>query len=419
MNYYDSSKHLKLVSSPESHRIPAYPQNLPVFQHIPRISKFCPIKFCFNSLHFPGPKMTSPNPNSLNPNGLHSSTVNFKSIVILQTATTKEIRLAEAHGIETNRNLFTIDRNEKHLYVYQGNKIEIYSIYPRKKIKEVEFKGVPLDIKAGKSRLIILEPKLVYLCSLNRFETISGEFLNSKILLMGAANEQNACQVNNEPNACHPNNEPNACQVNNEDGTSGNSQFNSNSQLSSNSQFSSDSHFSSDSQFNSNSNESPLFGIQSNKQLTVYSRDHRVIKDYRCQCSFYHDRILLLGDFNILRVIIKGEERMEISLPEMVTTICSDKLFTKIYCGLINGQILVISMTGKERKILEYHKKPVNNIRLNLMGNVMYSTDEEIVCSWDTRTGVVTSFVCFEEKVKNLEICVFGDRNCQSSELLM
>lgn len=160
-------------------------------------------------------------------------------------------------------------------------------------------------------------------------------------------------------------------------------------------------------------------GVQTKKELQIYSLDLTRTHIFKCQCSFSCRDILLLGDINMLKVYVKNTKRFEVCMPDYITCILSDPLFAKIYCATQDNNIYVIDLSGRPMETLDYHEDPVRQMRLSLCGRFLYAADKRRVCVWDTRNEIVVGFADVEEGIDQIETILMDDRKYNESSLLI
>ncbi|ELA41287.1 uncharacterized protein VICG_01660 [Vittaforma corneae ATCC 50505] len=152
-----------------------------------------------------------------------------------------------------------------------------------------------------------------------------------------------------------------------------------------------------------------LIGVQSRSDLAIYNHAFVCKAILNCQCSFYCRDILLLGDMNIVKVYIKGNKAFEVSMPDYITCLITDPLFSRIYCATQDSNIHVFDLNGLPLKTLEYHTKPVRQMKLSFCGQYLYSSDGGRICVWNITDCIARGYVDVEETVESFETLLVDD----------
>lgn len=152
-----------------------------------------------------------------------------------------------------------------------------------------------------------------------------------------------------------------------------------------------------------------LVGIQSRSELTIYNHSFACTNILNCQCSFYSRDILLLGDMNVVKVYVKNNRAFEVSMPSYITCLTTDPLFSRIYCATQDNNIYAFDLGGLPLKTLEYHTKPVQQMKLSFCGQYLYSSDGERLCTWSTVDCVVRGYVDAGADIESFETFLVDD----------
>lgn len=277
----------------------------------------------------------------------------FKSSVLVQTVTTKDHRLKETSKIIAIPKRFTITPDQS--YIYSADKsIEIHTTVPFNTADKIEYKRSITDLLITEKFLFVLNDGSIAVHSTETFNEISEDFKGSKLVRI----------VTEE-----------MIYSNSTDG-----------------------------------NHKCLVGVQNMEKLRIYDQNLRLIRNYRCQCSFSEKDILIIGNLNILKIYIKNQLRAEIAMQDYITCVSTDPLFTRVFCGLQNNSICAVSTSGEPLQKMEYHSCPVKKMCLNLTGEYLYSCDGKMICLWDLNGMVVADFVEFENDIADFEVFEDGDR---------
>ncbi|KAI5175434.1 hypothetical protein PAEPH01_2148 [Pancytospora epiphaga] len=232
-------------------------------------------------------------------------------------------------------------------YIYSYESvINIYRTLPFSKIKSIEYKTDVKSILLTKTALFLLNNDMLIMHSKNTFHTLSGDFKGGKLVDVSKHTKDSAGYI----------------------------------------------------------------GVQLQSSLTIYDESFRQISIHRCQCSYSTRDILLLGDYNNLMVMIGGESIMEVVMPDRITELTCDALFSKIYCSCLGGDIYVVSMEGESIQKMEYHKSSVQKMKISLCGEYLYTADSNMICAWSTKDRVLFGFLESSEPIRDFDIILEGNR---------
>ena len=152
------------------------------------------------------------------------------------------------------------------------------------------------------------------------------------------------------------------------------------------------------------------YGVQSKHNLRIYDDTGNKLDVLDCQSSYATDNILLIGNMNELILFINESRVATILLPGRIRTLICDQLFTSIFCSQPNGDIHLISTSGKSERILKYHENEVKSMKLSICGELLYSHDGRLLCVWDIAKGVVIGQTDHENEILQLELFMSGER---------
>lgn len=168
-------------------------------------------------------------------------------------------------------------------------------------------------------------------------------------------------------------------------------------------------------------------GVQKTNELEIYSPRFVKLMSHRCQCSFAMRGCLILGDFNNLKVFIKDELQFQVAMPDNISCIIADPIFSKIFCATIDNNIYRISLNGQnliklgslaDNKIatddiltkMDYHSEPVKFMKLSFCGEYLYTADTKMVCVWGTKHCVAMGVSVLDADIEGLGIILDGNR---------
>ncbi|EOB11350.1 hypothetical protein NBO_1267g0003 [Nosema bombycis CQ1] len=133
------------------------------------------------------------------------------------------------------------------------------------------------------------------------------------------------------------------------------------------------------------------------------------IKEIKASLSFYSDNILLTSLGHSLSIYSNLNQIASISLPMIPTCLCTDLLFTKIYCGTKTGTILCINFDGSTNKLLDFHKNEILKLSFSFCNQYLYSLDSKgLICIWDVKGNVVIDKMEIEGAV-NFDSVLLGN----------
>jgi len=155
-----------------------------------------------------------------------------------------------------------------------------------------------------------------------------------------------------------------------------------------------------------------LIGVQSKSELTVYTHSFACLNVFAAQCSFSARDILLLGSMNTVKAYVKDRKAFEVAMPDYITCLAADPLFTRIYCATQDNNIYVLDLNGEKLRVMEYHTRPVTEMRLGFTGECLYTTDGTRLCAWNTESCLVMGFVDVEAGIEGFETFLVDEFAC-------
>ena len=281
----------------------------------------------------------------------------FKSSLILRTNSNKEPKLAHTASIYTFKHLFATHPSMSYLYVF-SSAIEIYTTSPFNLVKSIDYKKEINDMLLTKDTLYVINDNSITSYSSNDFNVVSSNFKNCKLVRI-ASYSQNESERNRH------------------------------------------------------------VGVQSKSELTIYDGSFNRLDVFRCQCAYSIRDILMLGDFNTAKIYVKGERILEIAMPDYISCITTDPLFSRVYCATNDNSIYGISMSDQSLRKMEYHTQPVKFMKLSICGEYLYTADNTMLCVWNTKSDVVVGFVEIDEGIDDLDVFIEGNRNYNEIPVLI
>lgn len=155
---------------------------------------------------------------------------------------------------------------------------------------------------------------------------------------------------------------------------------------------------------------SGVIGIQKAAALEIYDVNLRRTATYHCQASFYTKEVLILGDYNILKIMRGDKQCSEIIMPDSIIVIFADPLLSRIYCSCKDGAIYALSTTGQMLYKLVYHDSPVTFMDVSFCGRFLFAADAHKIIVVDTHKQTIVDFAIYESAIKGLSIVVEGNR---------
>jgi len=291
----------------------------------------------------------------------------FKIGLVLRSKTKKEVKLPETAQVNVLNNIFCIDSKKEYLYQVSDELspgMLVFTVSPLNKIKKIDYKSEILDMTVSRNSLVLLNNTALTIFSKSNFNVFSDDFKNSKL-----------CQI-----------------------------------------------------FQLDALDF-FVGVQSRRELQIFDCNLKRIEKIKCQCSFSARDVLLIADMNILKVYVASSAQnaasistrmpIEISLPDYITCILTDVLFSKIYCATQDNRIYVIDLSGKPRSSLDYHNLPVLQMKMSFCGKFLYSSDGKRICVWNVKNEVVVGFVDVEEGIDQMDLILTDDREYSPDNLLI
>lgn len=160
-----------------------------------------------------------------------------------------------------------------------------------------------------------------------------------------------------------------------------------------------------------------FLGLQYPKRLVILDlKTQKDMKEIKASTSFYsHDVLLTSYDF-LLSIYIGLVKKVEINLPSVPTCLVTDLLFTRVYCGQPNGDILCINLDGTTNRTLAYHKSKIVSLRFSFCQRFLYSADSSgVICAWEVEHNVVIDKIETGCEVFNLEVALSGSVTSEMS----
>lgn len=272
---------------------------------------------------------------------------NFRSSLAVHTATSKEVRLVEAQAVYTFPSPFALHPRQDYLYLFNGD-IEVYTTTPMNMVDKIPYRKSIRDMLLTADALYILNDDSIIVHSADSFNVLSGDFRDCKLQAVCA-------QAGGDGQAW-------------------------------------------------------CIGVQRKNVLEIYDGTFRRENVFRCQCSHASRDILLLGDFNRLVVFIKGNKAMEVALPENISSVTTDPLFSRVFCAGQDNAVYCVSVCGEPLQKMEYHTSPVKFMRISFCGEFLYTADANRLCVWNTASLAVLGFVDFENPIEGLGLILEGNR---------
>lgn len=165
--------------------------------------------------------------------------------------------------------------------------------------------------------------------------------------------------------------------------------------------------------------DSDRVGIQNKAILDIYDGSLTKVESYNCQCSFSSRDILIIGNVSMASVVIKGNKVLDISMPGYITSITTDPLFSKIFCATEDNNIYAFDLNGKPLLTLEYHEKPVKQMKLDFTGEHLYSSDGVRMCVWGVRDGTVRGYIDVEDGIESFEVVLIDEFTYENDSVLI
>lgn len=269
---------------------------------------------------------------------------NFRSSIIVRTATKRELKLPETSAVHAFPALFAVSPSQEYLYVHSAG-IEIYTTAPINKVHRIEYKEAANDMLVAEDTLYILNDESLIAHSKDIFNAVREDFRGARLLRLPARGK------------------------------------------------------------------STCVGVQKRNELAIYDMADRTrVNLFRCQCSHAQRDLLLLGDFNILKIFVKGDEALEVALPDSICCIVADALFSRVFCAMHDGAVYCLSMCGEPLRRMEYHREPVKFMRLSLCNRLLYTADTKMLCVWSAVDCVVLGFVELDCGIEGLDLVLDGER---------
>lgn len=316
----------------------------------------------------------------------------FKSSLILRTTGNREYKLPETSSIISIQNIFTIDPSGSYIYA-ADNPIQIYTTFPYNLIDTINYKKNIKDLLKTKNDLFILDENTLVSHSKDNFNEIVGNFENCRLLNVFTG----VSMLNSIAEARHGN-------VFTDSRT-----FNSDSKPETG-HIVNNKPISTLKAIDSACDEQPnAIGVQSLKELTVYDFSLNKLRTYRGQCSYSIKDILIIGDFNNLKIYIKDNLAVDIAMPDYIKCVLCDPLFSRVYCAT-QEYLYCLSTSGDPMIKMDYHSSPIKNMKLNMSADILYTLDGKVMCVWDAINCVVIGYTEFDNEVFDFDIFVDGNR---------